>query len=272
MSFDVHTVSLTAKSTALADGGRLQMKLLSQTAYSAGNGTVTGIGAGASGIGYQTIPTVAINVPASGAKSTGSGATATALMGVKAVPTIAAAGTGGTNGAVVLTGTTGTGTKFTLAGTIAGGVLTSIQSVTLAGSYSAMPSSLAAEPVTGGSLTGCTVNLSAAMGVVGYTVTGAGANYPNDGVSTTASVSGGTPTTAAVPGAVTVTSAAGAGSAFDFSGAELPPTYAVFPGDLGVAGDCYITNRTQTGFRVNVAPGSSSQTLAAGYVDLVLFY
>jgi hypothetical protein len=265
MSFDLHTIRAGAGSI-LSRLDALGMILLPQQAYPAGNGDPSAIAAGTPGAGYATIPTVAFANAGSG-----SGATATALMGVVANPTIAAAGSGGTNGAVTLTGTTGTGTKFQITGTIAGNVLTAITGITVAGSYSAMPSSLAAEPVTGGGLTGCTVNLSAAMGVVGYTVSSGSSNHQY-AKSTTATLSGGTPTIPAVPGAVTVNTVAGQGSTIVVSGISLPAKYGIFPGDIGQAGDVYITNRTQTGFTINVAPGSSSQSLAAGAVDLVIFY
>ncbi|VFU07955.1 hypothetical protein [Methylocella tundrae] len=107
----------------------------------------------------------------------GAGVGAPAVLNVQstqlaAVPTIAAAGSGGTNGAVTLTGTTGTGTKFTLAGTISGGVLTAIGSISVAGNYTVNPTNLAAEPVTGGGLTGATVNIKMAILALGVTTPG----------------------------------------------------------------------------------------------------
>jgi hypothetical protein len=74
--------------------------------------------------------------------------------------TVNAAGSGGTNGPVTITGTTGTGTKFQARGVIAGGALTGPLTITNAGSYTVDPTSLTAEPVTGGSLTGATVALT----------------------------------------------------------------------------------------------------------------
>jgi hypothetical protein len=75
--------------------------------------------------------------------------------------TVNAGGTGGTPGAVVVTGTTGTGTKFQANGIIsAGGVLTSITSMQVEGVYTVNPTSLTAEPVTGGGLTGATLALT----------------------------------------------------------------------------------------------------------------
>jgi hypothetical protein len=74
--------------------------------------------------------------------------------------TINAGGSGGTNGQVVIAGTTGTGTKFQAKGVISGGALTSITSIVNAGSYTVDPTSLTAEPVTGGGLSSATVGLT----------------------------------------------------------------------------------------------------------------
>lgn len=261
MARDVHTVSLFSGS-ALSMEDRLHVGLLAQQAYTSGNGDPASIAAGTPGAGYQTIPTVAYATA-----GTGASATASAVMGVVANPTITAGGSGGTNGAVTLTGTTGTGTKFQLTGTIAGGVLTAITGISVAGAYNAMPSSLTAEPVTGGSLTGATVNLSAALGVVSYTVSAGSSNHQYR-QGTTATVSGGTPTTAAVPGAVTVTPVAGQGTSFPVV-ATLPAVYGV-QATVDQDATVYITGRTQAGFTVNIAPRLAASTLAAGAVDLFI--
>lgn len=71
-----------------------------------------------------------------------------------------AGGSGGTNGTQTVTGTTGTGTKFQASVTVSGGAITAVNSITVAGSYSALPTSLSAEPVTGASLTGATLSLA----------------------------------------------------------------------------------------------------------------
>lgn len=86
---------------------------------------------------------------------------------VSVTPTINAAGSGGTNGFVTLTGTTGTGTKFTANGTITSGALSAINSLISGGAYTVNPT-LAGEPVTGGGLTGATLNIG--MGVATVTV------------------------------------------------------------------------------------------------------
>lgn len=73
---------------------------------------------------------------------------------------IVSAGTGGTPGAVTLTGTTGTGTPFQATGTIAAdGTLASISAITVQGNYTVLPALIQKEPVTGGGLTGTTLNL-----------------------------------------------------------------------------------------------------------------
>lgn len=72
---------------------------------------------------------------------------------------VAAGGSGGTNGTQTVTGTTGTGTKFTASVTVAGGAITAVLSILTAGSYTVNPTSLAAEPVTGASLTGATLTV-----------------------------------------------------------------------------------------------------------------
>ena len=95
--------------------------------------------------------------------------TTTAVSGP---PTIAAAGSGGTDGTQTVTGTTGTGTKFQAQVTITGGVITAVLALTVAGSYTVNPSNLAAEPVTGAGLTGATLGI--AMGVGLFTLSTAG--------------------------------------------------------------------------------------------------
>ena len=106
--------------------------------------------------------------------------TSTKVVGT---PTIAAGGTGGTPGSVTLTGTTGTGTKFQATGTISvGGVLTAITALTVAGAYTVNPSSLSAEPVTGGGLTGATLTIT--MGVNAVTFSAGGAFTANPTANT----------------------------------------------------------------------------------------
>jgi hypothetical protein len=265
MGLNNHILTRARGSNAFSQQDRIAMGAISQLAYPAGNGDPSAVAAGTPGLGYASIPTAAFANAGSG-----SGATVAALMGVEANPAIAAAGTGGTNGAVTLTGTTGTGTKFQITGTIAGGVLTAITGVTVAGSYSVMPTTLAAEPVTGGSLTGATVNLSAVMGVVGYSLGGASNHQYAQGASV--ALTGGTPSVAAVPGAVTVNSVAGQGSSVVVNNLSLPGAFCLAFGDVGQPGDVYSTNRNRSGFTVNIVPGLASQVLAAGAIDIIFFH
>lgn len=82
--------------------------------------------------------------------------------------TIDDAGTGGTPGTQTVTGTTGTGTKFEATVTVSGGgIITSVDSISVRGVYTVNPTSLTAEPVTGGGLTGAKLSLK--MGVLGVT-------------------------------------------------------------------------------------------------------
>jgi hypothetical protein len=74
--------------------------------------------------------------------------------------TVNAGGSGGTNGPVTITGTTGTGTKFTARGVISSGALSGALTILNAGSYTVDPTSLTAEPVSGGGLSGATVGLT----------------------------------------------------------------------------------------------------------------
>ena len=122
------------------------------------------------GSGYVPADTITLT----GGTETTNGILTVATTQVGSITAIANGGTGGTPGAVTLTGTTGTGTKFQATGVIsAGGVLTSITAITIAGSYTVNPTSLAAEPVTGGGLTGATLTIT--MGVLTVTVSTAGA-------------------------------------------------------------------------------------------------
>src|SRR5581483_7593127 len=163
MAFDLHTIRV-GKGSSLKRLDSLLLWTLPQQSYPAGNGDPSAIAAGSSGNGYTSIPTVAF-------------ATAVANMGVVQTPTVAAGGSGGTNGTQTVTGTTGTGTKFQASVTVAGGAITAVLSVTVQGVYTALPSTLAAEPVTGASLSGAQLNLTGCMGVVSYTVSNGSSNH-----------------------------------------------------------------------------------------------
>ena len=119
------------------------------------------------GTGYDVADTIDLS---GGTQITTPEATV-ATTKVVGIPTIFNGGAGGTPGAVVLTGTTGTGTPFQALGTISGGgVLISVESLSVAGSYTVNPGT--PEPVTGGALAGA--ELSIALGVDTVTLTDAG--------------------------------------------------------------------------------------------------
>jgi len=114
---------------------------------------------------------------------------------VAAAPTIVSGGSGGANGAVTLIGTTGTGTRFQATGTIAGGILTGVTALTVPGNYTVNPANLTAEPVTGGGLTGATLNIAMAISTLIVTTPGvysAPVNNPVTSVSTSGSGAGAT--------------------------------------------------------------------------------
>jgi phage tail sheath protein FI len=102
--------------------------------------------------------------------------------------TIASGGTGGTNGTQTVTGTTGTGTKFTASVTVAGGAITAILSITMAGSYLTNPTLLTAEPVTGAGLAGATLSLN--MGILTFSLVNPGSFTVNSATFTQASSTG----------------------------------------------------------------------------------
>lgn len=87
--------------------------------------------------------------------------------------TILNPGGGGTPGPATVTGTTGTGTKFQASVTIGvSGFITSINSISLGGSYTVNPTNLGNEPVTGGGLTNARFRI--AMGVATFNLTNPG--------------------------------------------------------------------------------------------------
>lgn len=74
--------------------------------------------------------------------------------------TVSTGGSGGANGAVVLTVVGGTGTASTINGTISGGALTAITTVATPGAYTYLPPNPV--QVTGGGLSGATINITTA--------------------------------------------------------------------------------------------------------------
>jgi len=117
------------------------------------------------------------------------------ITGTKVVSaTIHAAGTGGTNGTATVTGTTGTSGlgRFTANVTIAGGIITAVNSITFGGQYTVNPTSLTAEPVTGGGLTGAQLTVVMGAGVLEFTAAGRYSVIPIGPYATTATSGSGT--------------------------------------------------------------------------------
>lgn len=99
--------------------------------------------------------------------------------------TIVSGGTGGTDGSKTVTGTTGTGTKFQASVTIAGGAITSVDSISVGGAYTANPTDISNEPVTGASLSGAVLSVSMAIGSITADTAGSYSTLPVNPVSTT---------------------------------------------------------------------------------------
>jgi hypothetical protein len=139
--------------------------------------------------GHSYVPGNTITL-ADGAPSTHGVLTVVSTLVVSA--TIAAGGSGGTNGTQTVTGTTGTGTKFTASVTIAGNTITAVLSILTGGAYTANPTTITAEPVTGASLAGATLNLN--MGLLSASLTTAGivTAVPANPVAQTSSTGAGT--------------------------------------------------------------------------------
>ncbi len=162
-------------------------------------------------------------------------------------------GADGTPGTATVTGTTGTGTKFQATVTIgAGGDIESVDAIAVAGNYTVDPTDIAAEPVTGGGLTGATLSLVLGALTVVVSTPGAFSDAPfsltgdsvdvtftnaSYGVLTASTVSGGDYTTVpANPVAQDTTTGAGSGATFTMTWAT--PAQAgdllVQPGDAVV--------------------------------------
>lgn len=105
-----------------------------------------------------------------GVQSTPAVVTVTTTKVVSA--TVAAGGTGGTNGTQIVTGTTGTGTKFQATVQITGGAIVSVLSIAVGGSYTVNPTSPTIEPVTGAGLTSAELNVQ--LGVNTFSISNAG--------------------------------------------------------------------------------------------------
>jgi hypothetical protein len=135
-------------------------------------GTVTAITRTASGTAYTSAPSVAISAPTTAG---GVQATATCSIATTSGSTLASGGTGYTVGdtLTVSGGTFTSAATFTVA-TVSAGVVTSLTFVQ-GGFYTAFPSNPAS--TTGGTGTGCTINLSTGVLQSTFTITNAGSGY-----------------------------------------------------------------------------------------------
>jgi len=108
------------------------------------------------------------------------------------IVTIVNRGTGGTPLAnAIVTGTTGTGTKFQVEVFIDGaGVINSITGIVNGGNYTANPSALSNEPVTGAGLSGAALSISMGVGTFTFTNRGVFTTNAAGGSFTQASSSG----------------------------------------------------------------------------------
>lgn len=104
--------------------------------------------------------------------------------------TVAAGGSGGTDGTQTVTGTTGTGTPFQASVTVAGGAITAVLSITVAGSYTVNPTTPATEPVTGASLSGAQLDIVLGVRTATATTPGTLTANPASDMMTQASTSG----------------------------------------------------------------------------------
>lgn len=174
-----------------------------------------------SGNGTGYVPTDEVTLGVTGSTASVKAVVTVATTQVVGTPTIFAAGAGGdlvAGAGTIVEGTTGTGAKFRASVTIgAASDVVSVESVTIAGSYTVNPTNIAQEPVTyisgnaGTTLTGAVLGVTMGMETVTlttpgtYTVGGTGAT-----VFSTNSVAGaGGAFTGCSFGAKTVTVATG---------------------------------------------------------------
>jgi hypothetical protein len=174
-------------SSTLPSGLAIASPVLSGTAtgtYTLG-GTITApslnsvnFSYGLVGSGGNTAAPGTLYAVGDGITITGGTATLQATLAVTDIEaisgTVAAGGSGGTNGACTVTATTGLGTKAQFAGTVSGNALTGALTVAVAGDYTTNPTGIASgvvpnEPVTGCGLSGAQVAMT--MGALKYQTT-----------------------------------------------------------------------------------------------------
>jgi hypothetical protein len=214
--------------------------------------SATGSGAAATGIMKALTATVATSQSGGGsyapsdlivlAETTASIQPILTVATTKVVSaTVFAGGSGGTDGTQTVTGTTGTGAKFQASVTVSGGAITAVLSITVAGNYTANPSSN--DPVTGASLTGA--QLSVVTGVLTATTTTAG--------SITA--------LAATPVAQGSTSGTGTGATFTMTYGVLGATVTNGGADYATAPTVAITGGGGTGATATAVIGGTDDPI-----------
>jgi hypothetical protein len=131
------------------------------------------------GSAYVAVPTVAIAAPNSGVQ-----ATATAVMELSDVASVAAGGTGYVAGEILtLAGGTGTAATINVLTVTTGGVVATV-SIKTRGAYTVLPSSLSTAAVTGGS--GANATFSVNFRLKSITITNPGKGYvANDAAGVT---------------------------------------------------------------------------------------
>jgi hypothetical protein len=259
MTIDVHSISRLSGSASLAQSDRVMIGSYSGTIGLAGLMSATMTSPGTSGV-YAPGDTVTLT---GGTPSTRPVLTITTTKVVSA--TVAAGGSGGSNGAQTVTGTTGTGTKFQASVTVSGGAIASVGSITVAGSYTVNPTAPATEPVTGGSVTGG--QLDVVIGIATYTITTPGTftALPGSGALTQYATSGG-----------------GSGSGATFTGTswgytvaftgEFPASYAVVATtDQDAVAYVPTSSKTSAGFSAVIKPRDTTGVLVAGTVTALVF-
>ena len=105
--------------------------------------------------------------------------THTCVVGLSVV----AAGSGGTNGSQTILGTTGTGQHFAAQAVISGGAISGTPIILYPGDYTANPTAIAAEPMTGGGLVGAVLGLTMGALYGAVKLAGAFSEAPNNPVA-----------------------------------------------------------------------------------------
>ena len=235
-------------------------------------GTVTAITRTAAGSGYTSAPTVTISPP-----TTAGGVQATATIGLLIFSfTIANGGTGYTSGDVLtLVGGTGTAQTFTVTG-VSGGVVTSVSAASF-GNYSVAPSSPAS--TSGGTGSGCTINLTGVGIQVSFTITNAGSGYVEQPTVTFSGGGGSGAAAYATVGLNTVIRSLGASgtASLDFhtpaSATNTVPALRLRDVSIGTSNTGFVQIQNNNGYSSIIAQGPTNAAinLASNGTGSILF-